>query len=520
MTTTEAIRVLVGNRYAVSKELVDPISLRKELSIHVEDHMGNHRSIELYDVGGPDLILVPRLYGIEHYGRPDQTHMTDGEMIDPRRLEDVRFKLYEAQEKCVHALRTRFFAKDQCDEGRAGCVLNLACGKGKTHIGIQRIADVGRRALVICHSNVSVSQWRKNIQRSLPLLTVAEFHGGSGGKGGDGCFPEADVIVSTIHPLAVMRYREKYDGKAFMAWLLKFGHVIYDEIHIFGAPAFSDIFNILRCRIQFGLSATPDRIDGMEKMFELKVGPILDAKVELDIAPPTFEVTVIPIQPASTASRARPSTEQREGSYAELVKTITMLPDRVSLLVQILRVHFGMHPLDNMLIFCNFIEEVNFLFDPLATAFPDKTIGKIYEDKGADEIALLADTAHILICTYKKGGTAFSPIRFRSVTIWSPTRAMITQAIGRIQRWRDEEGMELGPEGSWNELPRTIYDFADQNTVASMQYSCGSRENGHLIPGRKAIYVASGFRIIGKERAVDTSQLVRDSNAAFKKLGF
>lgn len=503
-------KLLDGNWYYVPAKDADMPTIRKDLTVELEDHFNNIITIILFELT-PTHIKLPRLYGLSKYGSPRFQRLTDGTDCDPSHFSDVRFKLYDAQQQCVDALRSKFFTDEQRKSGTAGCVLNLACGKGKTHIGIQRILDVKKRTLVVCHSNVSVSQWVKNISHALPNVTIAEFHG-------NGAFPTTDVVVATIHPLALKRSTEHYDQRAFASWLMTFGHVIYDEIHIFGAPKFSGIFDLVHSTMQLGLSATPERSDGMEKNFALKVGPILDAQTSLGIKPPIFDVTVYPLTPP-LPTVVTPSAERRNGAFATSVKAFTLSDTRVEFLSATLKTHFERVPNDNVLIFCNYVEEVNFLFARLLVAFQGYYIDRVYEDVCAETISNMADNARILICTYKKGGTAFSPVRFRTVVIWSPTRAMIKQAVGRIQRWRDEEGIELGPEGSWNRMPRTIFDFIDAHTVASSQYYSGSIENGHKIPSRRMVYIESGYNVCKPKESRSLMNLEQETVEMFKNIG-
>jgi len=492
--------MLDGNRYYIPHRLARMDEINRDLVVEVTDYFNNPVRIPLY-ASEKDYVAVPRLYGIANYGRPQFGRQSEGVAIYQQRLAKVCFHLYEAQQSCVNAIHSRFFAASLLREGMAGGTLNLACGKGKTHIGIQCIADVGRRTLVVCHSNVTVSQWVVSIRRSLPDLIVAEYHGAaSGSKQAE---EVADVVVATIHPLIFSRSAASSSSSSGSSgssgsreWLATFGLVIYDEIHIYGANKFSRIFDIVRAKRQLGLSATPDRNDGMDRVFQLKVGPTLDAQAELGIAPPTFDVTVYPlIPPPPSKTAVVAAAEGRNASYAMVVKSITQSSHRIDYLITVMRSHFDSHPFDNMLIFCNFIDEVNQLHAKLTEAFPTMLIGCVCEDLSAESIAVLADTARVLICTYKKGGTGFSPVRFQSAVIWSTTRAMITQAVGRIQRWRDEEGVELGPEGSWNAMPRTIYDLIDRCTPASQQYYHDSRENERIIRSRRAVYIAAGYRI-------------------------
>lgn len=520
-------------------------SIRKDLTIEIEGFNKIVTTISVFEVTATH-IKVPRLYGFDHYGPPRFARMSDGVDIDPAHLRRVQFALYPAQQQCVDAMRKANFTDAQVREGTAGCILNLACGKGKTHIGIQRTLDVKKRTLVVCHSNVSVSQWIVNFHRSLPDVTVSEFHGSSG-------FPDTDVVVATIHPLALERSTAQYDKTRFAQWLNTFGQVIYDEIHIFGAPKFSVFFDIIHSRVQLGLSATPERSDGMELNYELKIGRILDAQADLHIEPPQFDVTVYPLKPPPPTVIV-PSTEGRGGAYAEELKKVTISESRCEFLVDTMKSHFSRFPRDNMLIFCNYIEEVEFLFARLLRQFgpggvalksipaeacdtaygvnmagsdEKRTMGiagmyidKVCGDICAEAIGRMADDARVLICTYKKGGTGFSPVRFRSVVIWSPTRAMIKQAVGRIQRWRDEEGMTLGPEGSWNKLPRTIYDFIDDHTVASGQYYSGSREGGRLVQSRRSTYIDAGYRVFKPKESRSVVSLEKECQSMLAELGF
>jgi hypothetical protein len=504
-------KILDGNWYYVPRAAANKEAIKKDLTIEILDHIGNTLYIPLYKEE-KYYFKVPRLYGFAQYGLPRFARMATGVDIDPSHLRNVRFALYPAQQQCVNAIQAKYFTKERISSGFAGCVLNLACGKGKTHIGIQRCLDVGKRTIVICHSNVSVTQWITNFKRSLPGLTISEFHGGA-------LFPQTDVVIATIHPLSLDRSIARYDKTLFEDWLATFGQVIYDEIHIFGASKFSAIFDKVLPAVQLGLSATPERSDGMEKVFELKVGPILDAQKDLGITPPSFDVTVYPLTPP-TPPKLAASAERRNGAYATMIKTLTLSEFRMDFLIEKMKAHFARIPNDNFLIFCNYIEEVEFVYQHLIQIFPALYIDRVYGDVCAEAIAMMADTARILICTYKKGGTAFSPLRFRALIVWSPTRAMITQAVGRIQRWRDEEGIELGPEGSWNALPRTIYDIIDQNTASSGQYYSDSNENGHVILSRHKAYLNAGYRVFKPREAGTMTNMAEETAALFSSVGF
>ena len=80
--------------------------------------------------------------------------------------------------------------------------------------------------------------------------------------------------------------------------------------------------------------------------------------------------------------------------------------------------------------------------------------------------------------------------------------------------------MTLGPEGSWNTLPRTIYDFIDRGTVAAHQYYSGVRENNIVIPSRRALYISKGYKVVRPQSERVDRRIEEEAVAAFAALGF
>ena len=53
-----------------------------------------------------------------------------------------------------------------------------------------------------------------------------------------------------------------------------YGHVIVDECHHVSAPRFEMVLNEVRAKYVLGLTATPDRQDGHQKIIFMAAGPI------------------------------------------------------------------------------------------------------------------------------------------------------------------------------------------------------------------------------------------------------
>jgi superfamily II DNA or RNA helicase len=164
-------------------------------------------------------------------------------------------------------------------EGGSG-LLSLACGKGKTVIAIMASAKLNTPTLVIVHTKDLMDQWVERILEftNLTLEDIGIYRG----KAVDWQKP---VCIAMIQTLAARAQAEELpDG-----FESHFGVVIYDEVHHLGAPYFNTTAAVGR-GLRWGLTATPDREDGLDELYKYHIGPILYENHEHDIIPDTFFV--------------------------------------------------------------------------------------------------------------------------------------------------------------------------------------------------------------------------------------
>jgi superfamily II DNA or RNA helicase len=77
---------------------------------------------------------------------------------------------------------------------------------------------------------------------------------------------EADIVVCCVNSLASCEYP---------AWLINsIGTVVVDEAHHIAAATLSQALPRLPARYVIGVSATPDRSDGLEKVLYWLLGPL------------------------------------------------------------------------------------------------------------------------------------------------------------------------------------------------------------------------------------------------------
>ncbi|MFZ5481546.1 MAG: DEAD/DEAH box helicase family protein [Myxococcota bacterium] len=181
--------------------------------------------------------------------------LRDGEV----QLED-RAKAYRKLEGLKH-LSSRTPRPYQAEAVRAWHdarwrgVIVLPTGAGKSFVAERAIAETRRSTLVVVPTLDLLSQWYGNLKAAF---------GEDVGVVGGGVHELRDLTVTTYDSACL--HMERFGDR--------FGLVIWDEAHHLPAPAYARAAEACIAPLRLGLSATPERPDGMEaRLFEL-VGPI------------------------------------------------------------------------------------------------------------------------------------------------------------------------------------------------------------------------------------------------------
>lgn len=139
--------------------------------------------------------------------------------------------------------------------GRRGVVV-LPTGAGKTLVAELCVRDADRSTLVVAPTLDLVGQWYDGLRRAF---------GGPVGVVGGGLHDVQDLTVIT------------YDS----AWMhmahlgARFGLIVFDEVHHLPGPSFSRAADDALAPFRLGLTATPERPDGLHQRLDTLVGPIV-----------------------------------------------------------------------------------------------------------------------------------------------------------------------------------------------------------------------------------------------------
>lgn len=241
--------VIIGSHVFIPRD--EMVNYRRAKDILTVTRKFSRERVPVYDDGE----LMPGYFGIPIYHFPNLKRIAK-EVIDERTLgkkATYKFtaKLREGQQP-VHDLFVSRFGL-----GNTGFILEAPPGFGKTVSILKMIQYIGRTALIVVPKSDLVKQWTERIleHTSLPERLVGIAAGGKVRYGG------CKIVVGLVHTLALDRA-----GANFRKY---FGTSVYDEVDRSMPPAtFAPVANLFPCMYRIGASATLERQDGMEVVFE------------------------------------------------------------------------------------------------------------------------------------------------------------------------------------------------------------------------------------------------------------
>ena len=164
-------------------------------------------------------------------------------------------------------------------------ILKSKPGSGKTQMGIALIKAHRRRALWLCHTADLLNQSRDRALQYIDKETIGTITEGKVNVGIGVTF----ATVQTMANLELTQYRDYWDV------------VIVDECHRVAASAstftrYEKVLNHLSARHKFGLTATPERSDGLIKATFSLLGGIAYEVPDSAVADRTMGVKIRPVE--------------------------------------------------------------------------------------------------------------------------------------------------------------------------------------------------------------------------------
>ena len=127
-----------------------------------------------------------------------------------------------------------------------------------TAIAIKTICEMKKKALVVVHKEFLMDQWKESIERftnaRVGIIQQNKLE------------LDADICIGMMHSLCLKDYPQgTFDS---------FGLMAIDECHHLGSEMFSKVLSKIGTIYRLGLSATPERRDGLHSVYAMHVGNI------------------------------------------------------------------------------------------------------------------------------------------------------------------------------------------------------------------------------------------------------
>jgi superfamily II DNA or RNA helicase len=493
-------RILSHRGYAIRKDALTPEQtkqMRKALTVMPRVAADYAAGVDPFPVyyESPHRWYVPRFWGLANCGVPDGDARQEGRPLRPELV--FNKTLRPEQLPIVEA-----FNGSTDDLNRYNGLICVPCGYGKTFMAIWLACQLRKRFLVVVHQEFLMEQWRKELEGSIPGIRIGVIQQN---KVQTGFMEPESLTIPAIkerlraHGLRLGGKREEllarlqevepepprteYDCTICMIqtiasrdWPLDtftgFGFTIFDECHHLGAEHFSKALMAIQTKHILGLSATPERIDGLDDVFLWSIGPIR-YQIKVREADDTVEVRVIKFTSADPAYASEPTDCRGEVSRPKLCNQLAEYGPRTKTLCDELEP--ALKEGRKLLV----LSDRRSHLEAFEKDFRGRGFASIgyYVGGMTSDARDVSATEQIILATFALAAEGMN-VRDLNTVILATPKSRIEQAVGRIFRLKKEERI----------FHPIIYDVRDTHDALQGQYR-----------KRMAFYKQCGYSIKIKE---------------------
>ena len=364
------------------------------------------------------MLSVPRGYGLNTWGDPhiaaplrmDRTNMVFKGTLIPDRGQ------CKAAAAALGALRGH-----NC----AGCCLELPCGFGKTVVALHIAAELRARTIVLVHTHPLLEQWVQRIGTFVPDAKVGRISGELDARVN---IADCDVVVAMLQSL----HRRVYPAPV----LEGFDLVIVDECHHVPASTFTSALGKIPAALTLGLTATPNRKDGLTKLMYWLLGCCVYRAQRRGASSATVQWYALPRDPSMRSQfmkggRARDRHGEPILNCAAMITSLCADTERTAAIARDLRclVDDGRH----VIVLSDRVQQLRALLADVTRHAPDVTAGiMIGATKHADRATLVAQS-RVLLTTYAMAAEGLDVPSLDAAVLASP-KSDVVQAVGRVLR--------------------------------------------------------------------------------------
>ena len=399
---------LTRNGYKVLKTAENEL-LKKQLTVkpYVPTVFVKPQFVKPYKVyhETESYIYLPKQFGIQKYGKPPTDHCSVSVGTDDRWKfnGDIR----DSQRPVVDA-----YLKPEPHDG----MICLHTGGGKTVCALYIASQLKVKTLIVVHNTFLKDQWEERIKTFLPNVRIGKIQGETIDV------TDRDIIIAMIQSISMKDYpKESFYG---------IGLTIVDECHHIASEVFVQAFPKITAKHMLGLSATPERKDGLMYVIEWFLGPILYRSESGDIADSDVKVEVFQFNPDDPEFNKIVYNNQGVMSSVSMVNKISEYAPRTKLLGEIL--DDVVDDKRQILVLSDRVQHCKDILAALSLANQEKAC-ILAQTVPAPKRAEWCASKKILIATYSMCKEGFDVPTLNTLMMATP-RPDIDQIVGRILR--------------------------------------------------------------------------------------
>jgi len=294
--------------------------------------------------------------------------------------------------------------KDDCISSlnkKGSILISLYPGAGKTALSIFLASRIGLKTLIICHRLVLIEQWIQAIERFIDNPKIGFVKPSLSTKKMEQAKNSDFLIVNAMNVKTL--------GEEFFKDV---GLVIIDEIHCILAESLSESLGYLSPRYLIGLSATPHRADGLDKLLDFYFGE--GNKITRELHHPHIVYKI---------DTGIEYEEDTKTEWNAMISSQCLNDKRNNLIVNIV-LHFKDR---HFLILCKRVEQA-------------KYIAKALEEEKENVSLMVEDTndfdqnSRVIVASIQKCGVGFSHDILDSLILASDVEEYFIQYLARVMR--------------------------------------------------------------------------------------
>ena len=362
----------------------------------------------------PKKLYVPRYFGIEEFGEPEETKLVNYLPIDVPFNGSLRD--YQINISNIFMKNINLFG--------GGGLLEIPCGRGKTVIALHILSRVKTKTLVVVHKGFLLNQWIERIEQFLPTAKVGKIQGQIIDIEGK------DIVIGMLQSLSMKEYPE--------SMFECFGLTIVDECHHISSEVFSRSLSRIVTKYTLGLSATMNRKDGLTPVFKMFLGEIIYSERRES----TDDVLVKAIEFRTEDDDFNEVKMDYRGNpaYSTMITKLCNYSFRSEYILDILAKELEEYPDQQVMILAHNKALLVYLYKGIEF----RRIGSVgYYVGGMKEKDLkMSESKKIIIATYAMASEALD-IKSLTTLILATPKTDITQAVGRILRVKHARPMVI-----------------------------------------------------------------------------